>query len=134
MTLWAYRNGAMTEKEVIQIAPRMNLAAKNERRRLKGNVMAQKRSNEIARRVSMELATETLWKNTTILQITSPKIHLNPRYSCVTMLGIPSRVINRSLAAKLAMKRFVTLLILMFRQTVIMTIELPASERRMITL
>lgn len=41
-------------------------------------------------------------------------------------------VINRSLAARLAMKRFVTLRILLFRQTVIITIEFPTSERKMI--
>lgn len=132
MTLWAYKNGAITDKEITHITIKMIRATKKESRRLNGNTMAQKRSNEIAKRVRIELPTETLWKNTTILQMAAPKIHLNPKYTCVIILGIQRMVINRSLAARFAMKRFVTLRILLFRQTVIITIEFPASERKMI--
>ena len=132
MTLWAYKNGAITDKEITHITSKMILATKNESRRLNGNTMAQKRSNEIAKRVRIELPTETLWKNTTILQMAGPKIHLKPKYTCVIIFGIQRMVINRSLAARFAMKRFVTLRILLFRQTVIITIEFPTSERKMI--
>jgi len=59
-TLWAYKKGAITVKEITHTTTRMNLAAKNEGRLLKGKIMAQKRSNVIANRVRIELATETL--------------------------------------------------------------------------
>ena len=132
VTLCAYRNGAITRSEDIQITARIIRANKKLRRRLNGKIIAQKRSNVIARRVRIELATETLWKNTTSLHNASPNIHFHPRYSCVIMFGIPRNVMRRSLAARLAMKRFVTLRMLMLRHTVSMTTELPASDSRII--